>query len=138
MRTLCILKPDATRRNLTGAINSMIEEKGFRIVAQKMITMSADIAEKFYEIHKERSFFNDLVKQMSEGRVVLQVLEREGSAVPEFRKLMGATDPAKADKDTIRKCYALNIGENTVHGSDEEENAAKEIAFFFAECDICK
>lgn len=135
-RTLSILKPDATRRNLTGAINARFEEKGLRIVAQKRIQMSEDVAKKFYEVHKDRPFYGDLVKFMISGPVVVQVLEGE-NAVLRNREIMGATNPANADAGTIRKDFAESIEANSVHGSDSEENAAREIAFFFAETEIC-
>ncbi len=134
-RTLSIIKPDATRRNLTGAINARFEEKGLRIVAQKRIHMTADVAGRFYEVHKERPFYNDLVNFMISGPVVVQVLEGE-NAVVRNREIMGATNPANADAGTIRKDFAESIEANSVHGSDSLENAAREIAFFFAETEI--
>jgi nucleoside-diphosphate kinase len=130
-RTFSILKPDATTRNLTGAINTMIENAGLRIVAQKRLRMSRAEAETFYAVHRERPFFRDLVEFMTSGPVVVQVLEGE-SAIAKYRDLMGATDPAKADEGTIRKVYAQSIQENSVHGSDSAETADKEIAQFFS------
>ena len=129
-RTFSIIKPDATRRNLTGAVTKMLEEAGLRVVASKRIQMTREQAEGFYGVHRERPFFNDLVEFIISGPVVVQVLEGE-DAVARNREVMGATNPADAAEGTIRKTYALSIGENTVHGSDSEENAAIEIAFFF-------
>ena len=129
-RTFSIIKPDATRRNLTGKINAVFEEKGLRIVAQRRILMSQQQAETFYGVHKERPFFKDLVSFMTSGPVVVQVLEGEG-AVAKNREIMGATNPANADAGTIRKELAESIEANSVHGSDSEENAAIEIAYFF-------
>jgi nucleoside-diphosphate kinase len=134
-RTLSILKPDATRRNLTGAINARFEEKGLRIVAQKRLQLSEAVAGKFYEVHKERPFYKDLVSFMISGPVVVQVLEGE-NAVARNREIMGATNPANADAGTIRKDFAESIEANPVHGSDSAENAAREIAFFFSETEI--
>ena len=130
-RTFSILKPDATRRNLTGKINAKIEEAGLRIVAQKRVRMTRDQAETFYAVHKERPFFGELVEQMTGGPVVVQVLEGE-SAIAKYREVMGATNPEKADPGTIRKDYALNMGENSVHGSDAPETAEMEIAQWFS------
>jgi nucleoside-diphosphate kinase len=130
-RTFSILKPDATERNLTGAINALIEKAGLRIVAQKRIRMTRDQAETFYAVHKERPFFGELVEFMTSGPVVVQVLEGE-SAIARYREVMGATDPAKAAEGTIRKAHARSVGENSVHGSDAADTAAKEIAQFFA------
>lgn len=130
-RTFSIIKPDATRRNLTGAINARFEEKGLRIVAQKRIQMTQAMAEEFYGVHKERPFFKDLVSFMISGPVVVQVLEGE-NAVLKNREIMGATNPANADAGTIRKDFAESIEANSVHGSDSDENAAIEIAYFFA------
>ena len=130
-RTLSILKPDATERNLTGAINAMFETAGFRIVAQKRIHLSRAQAEQFYIVHKARPFYGELVDYMITAPVVVQVLERE-DAVLKNRELMGATNPANADAGTIRKTFAESIERNSVHGSDSEENAAQEIAFFFS------
>ena len=134
-RTFSIIKPDATARNLTGAINAMIEHAGLRIVAQKRLNISKAEAERFYAIHRERPFFGELVAFMTSGPVVVQVLEGEG-AIAKYRDVMGATDPAKAAAGTIRKTHAKSIGENSVHGSDAPETAAKEIAQFFAENEI--
>jgi nucleoside-diphosphate kinase len=130
-RTLSIIKPDATRRNLTGQINARLEKAGLRIVAQKRLWLSRQQAEKFYEVHKTRPFYGDLVKFMTSGPVVVQALEGE-NAVVRNREVMGATDPAKAAAGTIRKDFAESIEANSVHGSDSTENAAIEIAFFFA------
>ncbi len=130
-RTLSILKPDCTARNLTGAVNAMIEAAGLRIVGQKRIWMTRAQAEAFYAEHKERPFYGELVGFMTSGPVVVQVLEGE-DAVAKHREVMGATDPAKADAGTIRKEHAKSIGENTCHGSDSAESAAREVSFFFA------
>jgi nucleoside-diphosphate kinase len=129
-RTFSIIKPDATRRNLTGAVTAKLEEAGLRVVASKRIHMTQDQAEGFYAVHKERPFFNDLVKFMISGPVVVQVLEGEG-AVLKNREVMGATNPANADEGTIRKLFAESIEANSVHGSDSAENAAIEIDYFF-------
>ena len=134
-RTLSILKPDATERNLTGAINAMFEAAGFRIVAQKRIHLSRKQAEQFYIVHKERPFYGELVDYMITAPVVVQVLEKE-NAVLANRDLMGATNPANAAEGTIRKTYAESIERNSVHGSDSVENAAIEIAFFFSGTEI--
>ncbi len=134
-RTFSILKPDTTERNLTGAINAMIEQAGLRIVAQKRVRISREQAEKFYAVHKERPFFRDLVDFMISGPVVVQVLEGE-NAIAKYRDVMGATDPAKAAPGTIRKTHAKSIGENSVHGSDAPETARHEIAQFFSENEI--
>jgi nucleoside-diphosphate kinase len=134
-RTFSIIKPDATRRNLTGKINAVIEEAGLRVVAQRRIKMSKAQAEQFYGVHKERPFFGELVSQMTAEPVVVQVLEAD-NAVPKYREVMGATNPEQAAPGTIRKLFALNIGENSVHGSDSDENAAIEIAQFFTEDQI--
>jgi nucleoside-diphosphate kinase len=130
-RTFSILKPDATARNLTGAINAMIEKAGLRIVAQKRVLITRPQAEQFYSVHKARPFFGELVEFMISAPVVVQVLEGE-NAIAKYREVMGATDPSKADANTIRKVHAKSIGENSVHGSDSAENAAIEIAQFFA------
>ena len=130
-RTFSILKPDATGRNLTGAINAIIEKAGLRIVAQKRVRISRAEAEKFYAVHRERPFFRELVDFMISGPVVVQVLEGD-NAIAKYREVMGATDPAKAAAGTIRKTHAKSIGENSVHGSDAAETAAIEIAQFFA------
>ena len=134
-RTLSIIKPDATRRNLTGAINQRFESAGLRIVAQRRIRMTDDQAKQFYAVHSERPFFGDLVKFMTSGPVVVQVLEGEG-AVAKNRDIMGATNPANAAPGTIRKDFAESIEANSVHGSDSLENAKTEIAFFFAGSEI--
>ncbi len=134
-RTLSIIKPDATRRNLTGKINARFEGAGLRIVAQKRLHLSRQQAEQFYGVHKARPFFNDLCTFMTSGPVVVQVLEGD-NAVAKNREIMGATDPAKADAGTIRKDFAESIEANSVHGSDSAENAATEIAFFFAGTEI--
>ncbi|MDB5646546.1 nucleoside-diphosphate kinase [Methylobacterium sp.] len=134
-RTFSILKPDATKRNLTGAVNAVIEKAGLRIVGQRRIQMSRAQAETFYEIHKERPFFGELVEFMTSGPVVVQVLEGE-NAVAKYREVMGATNPANADAGTIRKTFSESVGENTDHGSDSLENAKAEIAQFFQDSDI--
>ncbi|MFZ0624398.1 MAG: nucleoside-diphosphate kinase [Pseudolabrys sp.] len=134
-RTFSILKPDATGRNLTGAINAIIEKAGLRIVAQKRVRISREQAEKFYAVHRERPFFRELVDFMISGPVVVQVLEGD-NAITKYREVMGATDPAKAAAGTIRKTHAKSIGENSVHGSDAPETAVREIAQFFAENEI--
>jgi nucleoside-diphosphate kinase len=130
-RTFSILKPDATARNLTGAINALIEKAGLRIIAQKRVRMTREQAETFYGVHRERPFFGELVEFMTSGPVVVQVLEGE-NAVAKYREVMGATDPAKAADGTIRKLHARSMGENSVHGSDATETAAQEIAQFFS------
>ena len=130
-RTFSIIKPDATERNLTGAVDAVIEKAGLRIVAQKRIRMTREQAETFYAVHKARPFFGELVDFMTSGPVVVQVLEGEG-AIAKYREVMGATDPAKAADGTIRKLYARSVGENTVHGSDAAETARFEIGFFFS------
>jgi nucleoside-diphosphate kinase len=130
-RTFSIIKPDAAARNITGAINAMIEKAGLRIIAQKRIKMSREQAETFYAVHRARPFFGELVDFMISGPVVVQVLEGE-NAVAAYRDLMGATDPAKAAAGTIRKAHAQSIGENSVHGSDAVDTAVKEIAQFFS------
>ena len=134
-RTFSILKPDATERHLTGAINAIIEKAGLRIVAQKRLRLTREQAEAFYAVHRERGFFNDLVKFMTSGPVVVQVLEG-GNAVAKNREIMGATNPANAAPGTIRKEFAESIEANSVHGSDSAETAAVEIAFFFAGYEI--
>jgi nucleoside-diphosphate kinase len=135
-RTLSIIKPDATRRNLTGAINDRFERGGLRIIAQKRIQLSQSQAERFYEVHAGRPFYRDLVAFMSSGPVMVQVLEGE-NAVALNREIMGATNPANAAPGTIRKDFAESIEANSVHGSDSPENAAQEIAFFFSTIEIC-
>ena len=134
-RTFSILKPDATARNLTGAINAMIEQAGLRIVAQKRVHISRKQAEQFYAVHRERPFFGELVDFMISGPVVVQVLEGD-NAIAKYREIMGATDPGKAASGTIRKVHAKSIGENSVHGSDAADTAAREIAQFFSENEI--
>ena len=134
-RTLSIIKPDATRRNLTGRINARFEESGLRIVAQKRARLTRDQAERFYEVHRQRPFFNDLCKFMISGPVVLQVLEGE-NAVQRNRDVMGATNPANAAEGTIRKDFGESVEANSAHGSDSAANAAKEIAFFFSEIEL--
>jgi nucleoside-diphosphate kinase len=130
-QTFSILKPDATRRNLTGAVNAVIEKAGLAIVAQKRILMTKKEAETFYGVHRERPFFGELVEFMTSGPVVVQVLEGEG-AIAKYREVMGATNPANAAEGTIRKLFAQSVGENTAHGSDSAENAKIEIAQFFS------
>src|ERR1041384_897892 len=130
-RTFSIIKPDATERNLTGAINAMIEKAGLRIVGQKRVRITKQQAERFYAVHKERPFFRELVDFMISGPVVVQVLEGD-NAIAKYREVMGATDPAKAADGTVRKVHARSIGENSVHGSDAPDTAAKEIAQFFS------
>jgi nucleoside-diphosphate kinase len=134
-RTFSILKPDATERNITGAINAIIEKAGLRVVAQKRVRISREQAEKFYAVHRERPFFGELVDFMISGPVVVQVLEGD-NAIAKYREVMGATDPAKAAAGTIRKTHAKSIGENSVHGSDAPETAVREIAQFFSENEL--
>ena len=134
-RTFSIIKPDATARNLTGKINAVIEDAGLRVIAQRRIRMTQDQAEKFYEIHKERPFFGELVEFMTSGPVVVQVLEGD-NAVARYREVMGATNPEQAADGTIRKLYGANVGENAVHGSDSVENGRNECAYFFAGHDL--
>ena len=134
-RTFSIIKPDATKRNLTGSINKIIEDNQLRIVAQKRIKLDKEKAEGFYAIHKDKSFFNELIDYMTSEPVVVQVLQGE-NAVEKYRKIMGATNPQNADSGTIRKEFALNIQENSVHGSDSEENAKIEINYFFNDDEI--
>ncbi len=134
-RTLSIIKPDATRRNLTGQINARLEDAGLRIVAQRRIRLTRDQAERFYDVHKERSFFADLCTFMCSGPVVAQVLEGE-DAIARNREVMGATNPANADEGTIRRDFAESIEANSAHGSDSPETAAREIAYFFSDTDI--
>ena len=129
-QTFSIIKPDATKRNITGSINKIIEDSGLRIIAQKRIKLSTDQAENFYSVHKDRPFFRDLVQYMSSEPVIVQVLSGE-NCVEKYRSIMGATNPENADEGTIRKLFALNVQENSVHGSDSEENAKIEIRFFF-------
>lgn len=134
-RTFSILKPDATRRNLTGAVNALIEKAGLRIVAQRRLKMTREQAETFYAVHKERPFFGELVETMTAGPVVVQVLEGE-NAIKAYRDVLGATDPAKAAPGTVRKEFAVSVGENTAHGSDAPETAQREIAQWFSDNDI--
>ena len=129
-RTFSIIKPDATKRNITGSINKIIEENNLRIIAQKRIHLSTEQAEKFYDVHKEKPFFKDLIEYMTSEPVIVQVIEGD-NAIVKYREVMGATNPENADEGTIRKIHALNVQENSVHGSDSEENAIKEIDFFF-------
>ena len=134
-QTLSIIKPDATSRNITGQVNSIIEKSGLKIIGQKRVKLTEETAGKFYEVHKERPFFQDLVSFMISGPVVVQVLQGE-NAVSLYRKVMGATNPEEAEVGTIRKEFALSIEANSVHGSDSIENAKKEISFFFSETEI--
>ena len=134
-RTFSIIKPDATERNLTGAINAMIEQAGLRIIAQRRVHITPAQAKRFYAVHRERPFFGELVDFMVSGPVVVQVLEGE-NAIAKYREIMGATDPSKAAAGTIRKVHARSIGENSVHGSDAADTAAREIAQFFSDNDI--
>ena len=134
-RTFSILKPDATERNITGKINAVIEDAGLRIVAQRRIRMTREQAERFYDIHRQRPFFRELVDFMTSGPVVVQVLEGD-NAVARYREVMGATNPANAEEGTIRKLFARSVGENSVHGSDSPENAEIEIRQFFTEEEI--
>ena len=134
-RTFSIIKPDATKRNITGAINKIIENNDLSIVAQKRIKLSKEKAESFYAVHNDKPFFNDLVEYMTSGPVIVQVLEGD-NAVENYRKIMGATNPENAEKGTIRNEYAINIQENSVHGSDSEDNAKIEISHFFNEDEI--
>ena len=134
-QTLSIIKPDATKRNLTGKINSKLEDSGLKIIAQKRILLSKTQAEDFYKVHQERPFYNDLVKFMISGPVVVQVLEGE-NAVSKNREIMGATNPDEADDGTIRKEFALSLEANSVHGSDSLENAKIEISFFFSKIEL--
>ena len=134
-QTLSIIKPDATSRNITGQVNSIIEKSGLKIIGQKRIKLTKETAGKFYEVHKERPFFQDLVSFMVSGPVIVQVLQGE-NAVALYRKVMGATNPEEAEVGTIRKEFALSIEANSVHGSDSIENAKKEISFFFSETEI--
>ncbi len=136
-RTLSIIKPDATKRNLTGSINKIIEENGLRIIAQKRIILSNEKAKGFYEVHKDKPFFNELVNYMTSEPVVVQVLEAK-NAIKKYREVMGATNPENAEHGTIRKEFALNIQENSVHGSDSLENAKIEISYFFEDNEITR
>ena len=134
-RTFSMIKPDATERNLTGAITKMLEDAGLRVVASKRVKMSLEQAQKFYAVHSERPFYGELTEFMSSGPTVVQVLEGE-NAIAKNREVMGATNPAEADDGTIRKTHAKSLGENSVHGSDAPETAREEIAFWFAEHEI--
>ena len=134
-RTFSIIKPDATKRNITGSINKIIEDNNLTIIAQKRIKLSKQQAEGFYFIHKDKPFFNDLIEYMTSGPVIVQVLEGI-NAVENYRKIMGATNPENAEAGSIRKQYALNIQENSVHGSDSDENAQLEINYFFEDTEI--
>jgi len=129
-QTFSIIKPDATKRNITGSINKVIEENGLRIIAQKRIKLTTNQAESFYAVHKEKSFFRDLIEYMTSEPVVVQILSGE-NCVEKYRSIMGATDPENAEDGTIRKLFALNVQENSVHGSDSSDNAKIEIDFFF-------
>ena len=133
--TFSIIKPDATKRNITGSINELIEKNGLRIIAQKRIQLTNEQAQLFYDVHNDKPFFKDLVEYMTSEPVVVQVLSSD-NAVKKYREVMGATNPDNASDDTIRKLFALNVQENSVHGSDSDENAKKEIAFFFNENEI--
>lgn len=134
-RTFSIIKPDATRRNLTGEINAMLEAAGFRIIAQKRIIITLAQARRFYAIHSEKPFYNDLCEFLSSAPVVVQVLEKE-NAIADYRKIMGATNPESAEEGTIRKRFAISVDQNSVHGSDAPETAENEIKFFFSELEI--
>ena len=134
-RTFSIIKPDATKRNITGSINKIIEDNNLVIIAQKRIKLSKEKAEGFYSIHKDKPFFNDLIEYMTSGPVIVQVLQGD-NAVENYRRIMGATNPENAEEGTIRKKHALNIQENSVHGSDTEENAKIEINYFFEDSEI--
>ena len=134
-KTLSIIKPDATKRNITGSINKIIEESGLKIIPQKKIKLNVDQARSFYSIHKDKPFFNDLVDYMTSESVVVQVLEGE-NCIEKYRTVMGSTNPENADIGTIRQKHALNVQENSVHGSDSKENAINEIKFFFNEDEI--
>lgn len=134
-RTLCIIKPDAVRKNVIGEIIAMLTGAGFSIIGLKLIQLATRDAERFYEVHKERPFYGSLVEFMASGAVVVIALEKE-NAVADYRKLIGATDPAEAEEGTIRKRFASSKGENAVHGSDSVENGKQEIAFFFAEREL--
>jgi len=134
-RTFSIIKPDATKRNITGSINKIIESNNLKIIAQKRILLTKDKAEGFYSVHKDKPFFNDLIEYMTSGPVIVQVLEGE-NAVSSYRKIMGSTNPDNADPGTIRKEHAINVQENSVHGSDSDENAKIEIDYFFSDEEI--
>lgn len=134
-RTLCIIKPDAVKKNVQGYIIQKILDAGFKILGLKMLRLSVDQAKAFYAVHKEKSFYKDLVEFMTSGPVITIALQKE-NAIADYRKLIGATDPAKADEGTVRKLYASNVQENAVHGSDSVENGKIEVAFFFSEAEI--
>ena len=134
-KTFSIIKPDATKRNITGSINKIIEENDLRIIAQKRIKLSNDIASKFYEIHKDKPFFNELIDYMTSEPVIVQVLQGD-NAVNKYRQVMGSTNPSEAEEGSIRKTFGLNIQENAVHGSDSDKNAEIEINFFFRDSEI--
>lgn len=134
-QTFSIIKPDATKRNLTGKINSMIEDAGFKIVAQKRVKITLEQAQRFYAVHAEKPFYNDLCEFLSSAPIVVQVLEKE-NAIADYRALMGATNPANAEEGTIRNKFAVSIDQNSVHGSDAPETAANEIKFFFSDIEI--
>ena len=134
-RTFSIIKPDATKRNITGAINKIIEDNNLRIIAQKRLKLTKEMAEGFYSVHNEKPFFGDLIEYMTSEPVIVQVLDGD-DAVNKYRNIMGATNPEEASEGTIRKTFALNIQENSVHGSDSDENASKEIAYFFNDNEI--
>ena len=134
-RTFSIIKPDATKRNITGSINDLIEKNGLRIIAQKRIKITKEQAEKFYDVHNDKPFFGDLVQFMTSEPVIVQILSGD-NAVKKYREVMGATNPNNAEDGTIRKLFALNVQENSVHGSDSDENAKTEIEFFFNENEI--
>lgn len=136
-RTFSIIKPDAVRRNLVGEIDAMLEKAGFKIIAMRMVHMTKEKAKGFYIVHKDRPFYEELTTYMSSAPVVVQVLEKE-NAVEDYRKIMGATNPANAEEGTIRAKYGLSVGENSVHGSDSLENANTEIKYFFSDSEICK
>ena len=135
-QTFSIIKPDATKRNITGSINKIIEESGLRIIAQKRLKLTNNQAKEFYKVHTERPFFNDLIDYMTSEPVVVQVLQGGDDVINQYREIMGATNPDEANEGTIRKIHALNIQENSIHGSDSEENAKIEIDFFFNEDEI--
>jgi len=135
--TFSIIKPDATKRNITGEINKIIEKNGLRIIGQKRILLTKEKAESFYSVHKEKPFFNDLIQYMTSDAVIVQVLEAD-NAINKYREVMGATNPENAEEGTIRKQFALNVQENSVHGSDSPENAKIEIEFFFSENEIIR
>ena len=134
-RTLSIIKPDAVKRSLTGEINSMIQKNSIKIVAQKMLKLSIEDAQNFYDVHRERAFFEDLCNYMISGPIVVQVLEGNG-VISKYRELMGSTNPENADENTIRKLYGVSVEENSVHGSDSEDNSSIEIEFFFSKREI--